>query len=148
MVRRIDDPEEKVRIAAAVLDALPDWFGIPESTRSYVQGSRELPFWAAEQGFIVLRPTSRYAAEVFVMGVLPQSHRQGVGRQLMQALEAYAVQQGYEYLQVKTVRKGCYPEYDRTNAFYEAMGFRELECFPDLWDTNNPCQVYVKRIGG
>lgn len=38
-------------------------------------------------------------------------------------------------------------EIDITNAFYESLGFEELECFPTLWDEWNPCQVYVKYIG-
>ena len=54
----------------------------------------------------------------------------------------------YEYVQVKTVKKGKYKEYDITNAFYEKLGFKELECFPNLWDEWNPCQVYVKYIAG
>ena len=79
-------------------------------------------------------------------GVLPRYHRQGVGRTLFQALCAEARRRGYEFLQVKTVQEGCYPEYDRTNAFYRSLGFRELECFPNLWDAWNPCQVLVMAL--
>ncbi len=43
----------------------------------------------------------------------------------------------------KTVQTGHYEEYDRTNAFYQRMGFLPLECLPTLWDEWNPCQVYV-----
>lgn len=147
MVRMIEDPAEKARIAEKILSALPDWFGIPESTRKYIEDSGNLPFWAhGEDGFIVMQPTSRHAAEVYVMGVLPERHRRGVGRALVIALEAYAVEKGYEFLQVKTVQKGHYAEYDRTCAFYEGVGFRELECFPTLWDAQNPCQIYIKAI--
>lgn len=79
------------------------------------------------------------------MGVLPGSHRQGVGRALFAALRDHARRTGCEYLQVKTVAERHYPQYDRTNAFYRAMGFRELEVLP-LWDAHNPCQLYVMRI--
>jgi len=41
------------------------------------------------------------------------------------------------------VQTGHYAEYDRTNAFYQRMGFLPLECLPTLWDEWNPCQVYV-----
>ena len=44
------------------------------------------------------------------------------------------------------MKKGKYKEYDIANAFYEKLGFKELECFPNLWDEWNPCQVYVKHI--
>ena len=98
-------------------------------------------------GFAVLRETSPYAAEIHVMGVLPEYHRKGIGTRLFDALKAYAVAQGYAFLQVKTVQSGHYEEYDRTNAFYRRMGFRELEVLPTLWDEWNPCQVYVMSIG-
>ena len=54
---------------------------------------------------------------------------------------------GYSYSQVKTVKMGHYKEYDITNEFYIAMGYKELECFPTLWDEWNPCQIYIKYLG-
>ena len=149
----VERPEERETIARTVLQALPDWFGLPESLEEYVRRSRGLPFWAdigedGARGFVVLRETSPYAAEVFVMGVLPQFHRQGVGRSLFAALRQYARERGYAFLQVKTVQEGRYEVYDRTNAFYRSLGFRELECFPQLWDAWNPCQVYVMAVQG
>ncbi|HAF26305.1 MAG TPA: GNAT family N-acetyltransferase, partial [Lachnospiraceae bacterium] len=27
-----------------------------------------------------------------------------------------------------------------------AVGFKEFEVFPDLWDEANPCQVYVMSL--
>lgn len=152
MIQQIRNSEEKASIAERILFSLPDWFGIPEGIRNYIEESRKLPFFAAfseEQpvGFVVLKATSRATAEIFVMGVLPEYHHKGIGRKLYEAFEAYAYAQGYRYIQVKTVQMGRYPEYDRTNRFYMAMGFEELECFPTLWDEWNPCQVYVKYIG-
>jgi len=37
-------------------------------------------------------------------------------------------------------------EYARTRAFYEVMGFRPLEEFPQFWDEKNPCLILVKRL--
>ncbi len=150
-IRPVDDPGEKGRIAASVLAALPDWFGLPDSTAEYVRTSRGLPFWAAVEdgravGFAALKETAPKAAEVYVMGVLPERHRAGVGRRLFGALYRYARGRGYAFLQVKTVQEGRYPEYDRTNAFYRAVGFTELECLPTLWDEWNPCQVLVMAV--
>lgn len=147
----VERPAEREAAARTVLQALPEWFGLPESLEEYVRVSRDLPFWAdagdgTVRGFVVLRETSPYAAEVYVMGVLPQYHRQGIGRGLFAALRQYAGERGYAFLQVKTVREGCCEAYDRTNAFYRSLGFRELECFPRLWDERNPCQVYVMGV--
>ncbi len=152
MIERITDKDRKEQIARRILLALPAWFGLPESTRAYIEASRELPFWAAFEdgmavGFLTLKETGPRTVELHVMGVLPDHHRRGIGAGLWDAAKTYARTQGYLYAQVKTVASGHYPEYDRTNAFYRAMGFEELECFPTLWDARNPCQVYVQYIG-
>ena len=153
MIERITDKDRKEQIARRILLALPDWFGLPESTKAYIESSRELPFWAAFEdgkavGFLTLKETGPKTVEIHVMGVLPDHHRRGIGAGLWDAAKTYAKTQGYQYAQVKTVAFGHYPEYDRTNAFYRAMGFEELECFPTLWDARNPCQIYVQYLGG
>lgn len=147
----IQTAEEKKQISREILEQLPEWFGMPESTACYVRECRELPFWAykengAAKGFIALKETSPFTAEIYVMGVLKEKHHCGVGSALMETFMEYAGQKGYEYVQVKTVQKGHYKEYDITNAFYEHMGFRELECLPSLWDEWNPCQIYIKAV--
>lgn len=48
----------------------------------------------------------------------------------------------------EAARRGRCPEYDRTNDFYEALGFRPLECLPQLWDPRNPCQIYIMALPG
>lgn len=151
MVRLIDSPDQRAAIARQVLEALPDWFGIPESREAYIRDSRVQPFWAdleedTARGFLALKETSPYTAELAVMGVLPEYHRRGIGRTLFAAFRQYAQDHGYQFLQVKTVQEGCYPSYDRTNAFYRSLGFHELECFPTLWDEANPCQIYVMSL--
>ena len=151
MIQFIHPPVRREAIAREILEALPDWFGLPESTAAYVQESRDQPFWADMgdgkiRGFITLKETSPYTAELAVMGVLPQYHRQGIGRALFEAFRQYAKEHGYAFLQVKTAREGCYAEYDRTIAFYRSLGFKELECFPTLWDAWNPCQVFVMAV--
>ena len=72
-------------MAARVLAALPEWFGIPESTAQYVEDCKTLPFVAVchgetPVGFLALRQTAPQAGEVDVMGTLPAYHRKGAGR--------------------------------------------------------------------
>ena len=150
-VMMISDPQEKQRIARDILTGLPEWFGIPESTEAYISESADQPFFAAMAedgviGFMTLKETSPYTAEIAVCGVKKRLHRCGAGSALFGAFREYAAARGYEYLQVKTVAAGCYPEYDATRLFYEHMGFRALEVFPTLWDESNPCLIMVQKL--
>lgn len=150
-VREIHQPDQKAEIAREILTSLPEWFGIPESTQAYIRACRELPVWAAFQGerpvgFISEKQTSSRAAELYVMGVLPQYHRKGFGKMLFETLREDARGKGYGLLQVKTVAAGRYAQYDKTRRFYESVGFQPLEVFPTLWDPQNPCLVMVMAI--
>lgn len=150
-VRLITATQEKCMIARDILSDLPEWFGIPESTEEYIRESGSMPFFAAIQdgeavGFMALKETSQYTAEIYVCGVKKRLHRCGAGSALFLAFCSYAAEHGYEYAQVKTVATGCYPEYDATRLFYEHLGFRALEVLPTLWDECNPCLIMVRRI--
>lgn len=151
MIQQVFDKEEKKRIARQVLEALPDWFGIPEAREDYIKNSVEQLFLAAiEQdravGFIYLKETGKETVELYVMGVLKEYHRHGIGRELFEAAKTRAANKGYSFMQVKTVQMGKYKEYDDTNYFYLKMGFKEFEVFPTLWDERNPCQIYVMSL--
>ena len=151
MIRQIDDPQQKKNIARNILYALPEWFGIPESTETYIRESAAQTMVASldgdrANGFLCLQQTGRDTVELAVMGVRKELHRRGIGRGLFEAAKAIAVSQGYSFMQVKTVQMGQYEEYDQTNRFYLSLGFKEFECFPTLWDEWNPCQIYVMSL--
>ena len=146
----IGSAEEKRRIARAVLEDLPEWFGIPESTEEYIRECASMPFFAVMEdgdaaGFMALKETSPFTAEIYVCGVKKRLHRCGAGSALFGAFRDYAARCGYEYIQVKTVAAGHYPEYDATRMFYEHLGFRALEVFPILWDESNPCLIMIMK---
>ena len=150
-IREQKNAADKQRITRQILEALPDWFGIPEAREGYIEKSAEQPLFAAFDGetpvgFLYLVQTGRDTAELYVMGVLKEYHRRGIGRTLFAAAKRRAKELGYSFLQVKTVQMGKYPEYDATNRFYLALGFREFEVFPTLWDEWNPCQIYVMAL--
>ena len=151
MIQQVFDEEEKKRITRQVLEALPDWFGIPEAREDYIKNSVEQLFFVAiEQdravGFIYLKETGKETVELYVMGVLKEYHRHGIGRELFEAAKTCAANKGYSFMQVKTVQMGKYTEYDDTNCFYLKMGFKEFEVLPALWDERNPCQIYVMSL--
>lgn len=151
-VKEVVDKKEKEAISREILNDLPEWFGLPESTENYIIDSQDKPFLACYvndevAGYVVLNATSKDCADIFVMGVKKKFHRMGIGSKLNDEFETMAKKLGYTYSQVKTVKMGHYKEYDITNNFYMAMGYKELECFPTLWDEWNPCQIYVKYLG-
>ena len=151
VTEQITDPERKERTARSVLEALPEWFEVEESRERYIRESRDEPFFAAfsengPAGFLCLKETGKETVELAVMGVLKEFHRHGIGKALFQAARAFAEERGYALMQVKTVRMGCYPDYDETNRFYRALGFMELEVIPSLWGEENPCQIYVMPL--
>lgn len=150
-VTQIADDQEKKSIARQILEALPDWFGILEAREEYIDGSAGNLFFAAYDGprpigFLYLKETGKSTVELAVMGVCKEYHRQGVGRDLFTAAKGIACEEGYSFMQVKTVQMGRYEDYDQTNRFYISLGFQQFEVFPTLWDENNPCQVYVMAL--
>lgn len=151
MIRQIHSQEEKQAAARKILEALPEWFGIPESREEYIsESSSQFVFGAfnAENpvGFLCMNETGTDTVEVSVMGILKEYHRRGIGTKLFQEAKAFAASKGYSFIQVKTVQMGRYPAYDDTNRFYLSLGFKEFEVFPTLWDEWNPCQVYVMAL--
>ena len=150
-LRKITDADEKKAIVRHVLEALPDWFGVPESRENYIAESVDQIMVAAEvdgkaAGFLCLKETGKATIEIAVMGVLMEYHRSGMGRALFEEARRIATDIGYEFMQVKTVEMGHYADYDATNRFYQSLGFKELEVFPLLWDEANPCQIYIMSL--
>ena len=151
MIRIVCNAEEKRRIARSILEALTDWFGISEARETYICESADEIMVAsfdndAPNGFLCLKETGKDTVELAVMGVLKEYHRKGIGTKLFEATKKIAVEKGCSFLQVKTVQMGRYEEYDRTNRFYLALGFKEFEVIPTLWDERNPCQIYVMSL--
>ncbi len=150
MIRQLGD-EEKQGITREILESLPEWFGIWEAREDYIlKSASQTAFGAFDEGrpigFLCLEETGRDTVELYVMGVLKECHRMGIGTKLFTEAKTFAASKGYSFMQVKTVQMGRYKEYDDTNRFYLSLGFKEFEVFPTLWDEWNPCQVYVMSL--
>ena len=148
---QIVDDSEKRNITRYILEELPEWFGIPESREEYIQDSFGKIFFCAYKdekpiGLIYLKQTGNDTVELACMGVLKEYHRNGIGKELFECVKKVIREQGYSFIQVKTVQMGKYQEYDKTNRFYMALGFKEFEVFPNHWDERNPCQIYVMAL--
>ncbi len=151
MTEQIKDADTKKAVARKILEALRDWFEVDESREKYIEESAGQIFLAAKEGddhvgFLCLKETGKETVELAVMGVLKDHHRNGLGRKLFEAAKKIAVEEGYSFMQVKTVQMGVYEDYDITNRFYLACGFKEFEVIRELWGEENPCQIYVMYL--
>ena len=136
----------------SILRSMPQWFGIEESIVSYVKDIRKMLTIIALReeevvGFLALNFHNPFSAEIHVMAVLNQYHRNGIGRALVARAQEECRSKNCEYLQVKTVGPSSPDEpYRRTREFYLACEFRPLEEIKKLWDEHNPCLIMVKRL--
>lgn len=151
MIKQITDKDEKQRIARQILEQLREWFEVDESREKYIAECIDWTFIAAEEdgkyaGFLCLKETGKATIEIAVMGVLKDYHRHRIGRKLVEKAVETARAAGYSFMQVKTVQIGFYPDYDKTNKFYQSCGFKEFEVIREIWGEDNPCQIYVMSL--
>ncbi len=150
---RIEGPKfVQGAVCEPIIRSLPEWFGIEIAIQEYVVDIAEMPTFLAQNqdetvGFLTLKIPNSFTAEIHVMGILPQWHQQGIGRQLLCSAEIFLHRENIEFLQVKTL-SASHPDsfYAQTRLFYLAMGFVPLQEFPGLWGTENPCLQLIKKL--
>jgi GNAT superfamily N-acetyltransferase len=151
-VRLRNQPRGSGQVCRRILGTLPTWFGIPQSVEDYVSVADQAPTVVAslageDVGFLTVLRHSPYSAEIYVMGVLPEHHRQGIGRRMVKDAEISLARDGVEFLQVKTLSATNPDEgYQKTRAFYLACGFRPLQEFSELWGPGQPALQMVKTV--
>ncbi len=151
-INEIFEPNEKSSICNSILRALPEWFGVEKSIVDYVEKVRDMTLYVAFEnanpiGFIALKIHNEFTAEISVMGIMNNFHRQGIGSSLIRHVERFCAANGLKYLTVKTLdASAVYEPYERTRKFYKNLGFVPLEVFPLYWDKDNPCLFLVKHF--
>jgi len=139
-------------VCGEVLAVLPTWFGFPESVAAYVAAAEAGPTVVAtldgrDCGILTMVLHRTSAAEIVVMGVLPEHHRAGIGRAMLDEAESWLAQRDITYLQVKTLSpRSADAGYAATRAFYFGCGFRPLEEMPELWGEDQPALQMIKTV--
>ena len=151
-IKPVIDGAEKSDICDKTLRVLPGWFGNIAAIVDYVERVKGMPFYAAFDddkpvGFVAIKIHNPFTAEVSVMGLVKEYHRQGIGRKLIKCCEEYCKDNKMNFITVKTL-DGSVPSksYEKTRLFYLSMGFKPLEVFPLYWDKDNPCLFMVKVV--
>ncbi|WP_352420704.1 GNAT family N-acetyltransferase [Proteiniborus sp.] len=151
-IRTVLEDNEKCNICELVLRALPDWFGIEESIKDYIIGVKDSVFLSVyigevPIGFLSVIEHNEFTSEIYVVGILKEFHRRGIGKRLIKATEDILVKQNKMFLTVKTLSSSHPDEgYRKTRGFYRTVGFYPLEEFPELWGKENPCLLMVKKL--
>ncbi len=151
-LRIAEDPVERAKVCEMVLRSLPEWFGIEESIREYVNdvaGLETVVMYAfgTAIGFVSsMYHTSRHV-DLHVLGLLREFHGRGLGTKLLDEAEGNASARGVRYVTVKTLADS-HPDrnYAKTREFYLRRGYERFEVFPELWGKANPCLYMLKDI--
>ena len=100
---KVINNEEKKKITRAILEALPEWFGIVAAREEYILDSVGKDFFCAMEkdkvvGFLYLKQTGKDTIELAVMGVLKEYHRKGIGRALFEYAKESIKESGYSFI--------------------------------------------------
>jgi ribosomal protein S18 acetylase RimI-like enzyme len=151
-IMEIIDNKEKSEYTNQILRKLPEWFGNEKAIQEYVNTVHKYPFWAAFDGDICIGLFSgkihyKRTGDIYVCGIDPNYHRNGIGTLLYKELERYCINNNCEYIIVKTLSElAQYEYYLKTKRFYEKIGFKELITLTEMWDENNPCLIMIKNL--
>ena len=142
----------KEKVCEEILRSLPKWFGIEDSILEYCRNVKGMPCFVAQEndlnvGFVAIKEHFKSSAEIYVMGIKENYHRKGIGKKLINLIETTLINQGTEFLTVKTLsptRENA--EYAKTRKFYLALGFQSIQEFKTLWGKDNPCLLMAKHL--
>ena len=135
---------------ATTLESATEWW------RQSISGAGERAIFLVARdeegiaGTVQLRPASmpnqRHRADIAKLLVHRRARRQGVGRALMEAIEARARAAGFTLLTLDTVRG------DGAERLYTTAGWQRVGVIPDyaLYPDGRPCDtvVFYKNVSG
>ncbi|ASQ47010.1 GNAT family N-acetyltransferase [Legionella clemsonensis] len=111
---------------------LPEYFGLPGANEHYAIGVKTRTNFAAKKdndtiGLVSIDFPYPNNANIYWMAVLRDFHRQGIGRQLVDAACQFAKTHGAKTVTVETLSPSEEEEnYLKTYLFYQSVGFSPL----------------------
>ena len=133
-----------------MLAALPTHF-TPDTHDDLRERFDQCEVWVATDaadiiGCVMLQPRDPQSGEIYYAGVVPDRQRNGIGRKLVTELLDHT---NHSVVEVKTLDASSgYEPYVTTRAFWEAMGFIQIDCIDPLpgWQPGNPAAIYVRPL--
>lgn len=137
---------DDVEACVAVLEALPAYF-TPDTHDDLRDRFSHCVVYVADDGdsvvgCVLLQPQCS-CAEIYYAGVIPERQRCGIGRRMVELL---LDETDLPLVEVKTLDASSdYAPYVATRAFWESMGFVQIDCIDPLpgWEPGNPSAIYV-----
>ena len=152
-IKTIEENKKKSEVVESILEQLPEWFGNEIMLKEYVEGVKKNSLFGAFNevedciGFVSLKTYYDNTGDIYVCGVLPQYHNQGIGKKIFSYVEEFLKNLDHKYLIVKTLSDSVdYKPYNLTRAFYERIGFKKLITLTEMWDEDNPCLIMIKNL--
>ncbi|MCZ4721560.1 GNAT family N-acetyltransferase [Legionella pneumophila] len=124
--------ESAQALCQTITKDLPEYFGLPEANEHYAIGVKTRTNFAAKKegelvGLISIDFPYPNNANIYWMAVRQAFHRQGVGRQLIDAACHFSKTQGARTITVETLSPSESEEnYLKTYLFYKSAGFNAL----------------------
>ena len=105
------DDSEKRYVTRYILESLTEWFGILEAREEYIRDSVGKTFFSAYNddkpiGFLYLKQTGKDTAELAVMGVLKEFHRNGIGKSLFECAKKHVAKRDSLLFKLKLFKWG------------------------------------------
>ena len=151
-IEKINDPDKKNEICYKTIDNLDNWFGKEDTNQKYSRGVRKDFFLSAQIGnipigFISVKDHNQFTSEVYVVGILKEFHKKGIGERLIKIASNRLSKDNKKFLTVKTLSGSNTDKYyKKTRKFYKSMDFYPLEEMPELWSEEEPCLYMVKIL--
>jgi ribosomal protein S18 acetylase RimI-like enzyme len=132
---------------------LPDFF-TPDTHAQVAPALEKHRGWVAVEdaavvGFVIAETRYDESAEITFAAVLPDRRGSGLGTALVNEALATLADDGIKVVEVKTLDASSnYEPYVATRGFWEARGFRQIDCIDPLpgWQPGNPSAIYVAAL--
>ena len=152
----VDFVEAHRSACAELLAGLPEWFGIEQANRDYIESLGRLttavaisqdPTLQQIVGFVALQRHSERSVEIHVLASAAGRHNQGIGSMLLKWTKFKCVSWQCPWLHVKT-RGPATPDsaYEKTRGFYCAQGFEPLFESLTLWGPSDAALILVQKL--